>query len=244
MSRIKTSQEKLENFIHSHAIKRGCSHVGILKYDEAISGEMMEEIQVKDQKLHSIVIIAMQLDDPAKDAWTESQDWTRGGKNFIDQILANIAYSACLELDQRGFPSKPLSYNGSFLKHLAVRAGLGIIGMNNLLITPDLGPNIRLRGYATSAMLEPSKPLLDSFHPCDSCPEPPPCILACPAKAFLHELPSELNNIYEHLPKSDYNKDICLKYCLDNLESLGPTTKLWCRKCEEACVLYPKKVEY
>jgi len=34
---------------------------------------------------------------------------------------------------------------GIFLKDAAVLAGLGTIGMNNLLITPEFGPRVRLR---------------------------------------------------------------------------------------------------
>ncbi len=34
---------------------------------------------------------------------------------------------------------------GIFLKDASVLAGVGIIGMNNLLITPEFGPRIRLR---------------------------------------------------------------------------------------------------
>jgi epoxyqueuosine reductase len=73
-----------------------------------------------------------------------------------------------------------IEYGGIFLKDAAALAGLGVIGKNNLLITPEFGPRVRLRGIFMEAELEPTGPL--DFDPCDGCDMP--CHRVCPRDAF------------------------------------------------------------
>ena len=74
-----------------------------------------------------------------------------------------------------------IEYGGAFLKDAAVLAGLGVIGRNNLVVTPEYGPRIRWRGIFMEADLEPTGPL-EGFDPCAGCAEP--CRTACPKAAF------------------------------------------------------------
>ncbi len=73
-----------------------------------------------------------------------------------------------------------VSKGGIFLKDAAVMAGLGCIGMNNLVITPGYGPRIRFRALLLDQKAEPTGPL--EFNPCEGCQQP--CRKACPIKAF------------------------------------------------------------
>ncbi len=73
-----------------------------------------------------------------------------------------------------------VSKGGIFLKDTAVIAGLGCIGKNNLVITPDYGPRIRFRALLLNREAEVTSPL--DFNPCEGCEQP--CRKACPVKAF------------------------------------------------------------
>ena len=64
-------------------------------------------------------------------------------------------------------------------KTVAAIAGLGGIGLNLLLITPEFGPFVRLGTIITDAALSADQPL--SENPCDLCGL---CQNACPAKAI------------------------------------------------------------
>ena len=69
---------------------------------------------------------------------------------------------------------------GIFLKDAAVMAGLGCIGKNNLVITPEYGPRVRFRSILLNREVEVTEPL--EFNPCEDCLQP--CRKACPVKAF------------------------------------------------------------
>lgn len=69
---------------------------------------------------------------------------------------------------------------GIFLKDAAVLAGLGYIGKNNLVITPEFGPRIRFRALLLSHEAEAARPFDVDF--CDGCDER--CIQSCPVRAF------------------------------------------------------------
>lgn len=73
-----------------------------------------------------------------------------------------------------------VSKGGIFLKDTAVMAGLGCIGKNNLVITPEYGPRIRFRALFLDREAEATGPL--EFNPCEGCKQP--CRKVCPAKAF------------------------------------------------------------
>lgn len=65
------------------------------------------------------------------------------------------------------------------LRHAGVAAGLGTPGRNNLLVTPEFGPRVRLCAVVTTAELDPDEPCSDQF--CDDCEA---CVSACPVEAL------------------------------------------------------------
>jgi len=64
-------------------------------------------------------------------------------------------------------------------KMVATRAGLGWIGKTALLVTPELGPRIRLVTILTDTCLEPSADPVESSQ-CGKCSI---CVEVCPAQA-------------------------------------------------------------
>ena len=68
------------------------------------------------------------------------------------------------------------------LRHAAVEAGLGEIGLNRLLLTKRFGPRIRLGAVLTTAPLKPDQIFTEKI--CDNCGE---CVRACPAGAITED---------------------------------------------------------
>lgn len=82
------------------------------------------------------------------------------------------------QYDRGGNTRGPLS-----LPHAAVEAGLGTLGLNLMLLTPEYGPRVILGAVLTQAELEPDRPLSAPLCLGEACGR---CLLACPADAILH----------------------------------------------------------
>lgn len=67
-------------------------------------------------------------------------------------------------------------------RELAVRAGLGFLGKNGLLIVPGIGSHVVLGELLTDAALAPTARSLDASL--DRCGECTRCLDACPTRAF------------------------------------------------------------
>ncbi|MDM8555336.1 epoxyqueuosine reductase [Desulfococcaceae bacterium HSG7] len=96
---------------------------------------------------------------------------------------------------------------GIFLKDAAVMAGLGCIGKNNLVITPEYGPRVRFRSILMNREVEVTEPI--EFNPCEDCIQP--CRKACPVKAFQNTVYSEEALGQSILPgiNGTYNRVTC-----------------------------------
>ena len=76
---------------------------------------------------------------------------------------------------------------------LAVRAGLGFIGKNHMLINPALGPQILLGEIITSLKLQTDEPIADSCRGCNK------CIEACPTGALRTDGQFDANKCISYL---------------------------------------------
>jgi epoxyqueuosine reductase len=100
-------------------------------------------------------------------------------------------------------------------KRIAVGAGLGWLGRNNLLVTARFGAQVRLVTVLTDLALEPDRPVEDGCGACRA------CIAACPAKA-IGESAAEFKHLdcYALLKEfqskryvSQYICGLCVKAC-------------------------------
>lgn len=106
-----------------------------------------------------------------------------------NRLLSKLAMEGARLLEICGFKAIPLeptvqNFDQATLrttlphKTVATRAGLGWIGRNALLITPEYGPAVRITTILTDARLGEGKPINSSQ--CGSCYA---CVETCPAKA-------------------------------------------------------------
>lgn len=66
-------------------------------------------------------------------------------------------------------------------KHVAVACGLGLFGLNNLVLSPRWGPRIRLTTVITSTALEQNDVLQNNSCPAQECEA---CVKVCPVHAL------------------------------------------------------------
>lgn len=143
----------------------------------------------------------------------------------LNFFLDRQAFSLSSYIQEQGFEAMPIpasqlldwkKHIGHLShKHVGVQAGLGWIGRNNLLVSPELGSRFRLVTILTDMPLEPDLPLSSD---CGLCKK---CLPSCPAKA-IKETQAEFDHMacYEKLEEfrrsgvvSQHICGICVKAC-------------------------------
>lgn len=215
--------------IREMAMKWGADLVGFASVDrfERFSSENRPTYSLPSTR--TVVVLGLHMVDPLLDLWLHAPPTTGAGRSptgraFEDEILRTICYRLALNLYQRGIEVKVLPYGPSpskehtgfiYLKDAGVLAGLGVIGKNNLLITPDFGPRVRLRAIAISEAL-PSNRIITENPWCEDCDR---CIQACPVNAF---------------ESGNYDRERCLTSPLHR-RKISPGAELWCTRCSCVC---------
>ena len=233
-------------------LKQSPSHIIYPKMEQNLavgSRETAEGIEAGQiawpANARAVVVIAVEhkKDEPQLD-WWDGRTGTPGNRILI-QINNNLSdwVEEKFEIKTHKLPYH-VEKGGIFLKDAAVMAGLGCIGKNNLLVTPQFGPRIRLRAMILEAKVEPTGPV--QFDPCDGCKEP--CRHACPQNAFSDIVFSSVEMGLLTLPgrNGSFSRTICniqMETNIAGAESLpaegkGRAGKLikYCRRCELACI--------
>jgi epoxyqueuosine reductase len=186
-------------------------------------------------------------DKPELDWWQNRK--ATAGNNILIKILNRVG-----EWVEGEYGIKPyhivyhIEKGGIFLKDSAVFAGLGVIGKNNLLITPQFGPRVRLRSMIFTEDLPSMGPI--DYDPCKGCDMP--CRRACPNHSLGTKVYSAKEMKQTILPGGDgwYSRDTCnlqMEKDLENAEEVRAEGQAepdiyvkYCRACETACYVGKK----
>lgn len=193
----------------------------------------------------SVLVIAVEhpAHQPEMDWWYGR--WESPG----NRILAGIVEQLCVWITETyGIRTSHLPYHpqgrGIYLKDAAVLAGLGCIGRNNLLVTPEYGPRVRLRALTLDAVVPSTG--ITGFDPCALC-DGMPCRRACTQGAFERQLCTPTEYRLDQLPGRDgaFSRPVCnIQMGKDMtaaetqmVEGLDAPVKVirYCRECELAC---------
>jgi epoxyqueuosine reductase len=200
-------------------------------------------------------VLVAGLAHPAKEPmldWYDHQNSTLGNRRLM-RLLAELAGWAENDLGLKTWQaSYYVEYGGVYLKDAAVLAGLGVIGQNNLLLTPEFGGQVRLRALFLSSELPSSGP--SRFDPCKGCKGY--CRRACPQGVFGDEVHNPTRLGLKRLPGRDgrFSRSRCMNRLEKQFaESMGAGAKEnplgmdrphgtpphkfveYCRRCELAC---------
>src|SRR5712691_4603980 len=118
---------------------------------------------------------------------------------YMDMLVLRkmdkIAYRLASELERQGHPTfvtaaqetdwsyKRASYGRLSTRHLGVEAGLGTLGLEVNILTPEFGPRVYLTGILSELELAPDRPMTEQVCIGESCSR---CLHSCPADAVLH----------------------------------------------------------
>jgi epoxyqueuosine reductase len=209
--------DRLRDLVQRKAIEWGSDLIGFANIERFDRYPLERR---PPERTQTVIVLAIWMDDPILDLWLHSPHWQASGKPsraFEDEILRGVSLRLSLLLEREGYWAEPAPYEpGLYLKEAGVLAGLGVIGKNNLLITKEYGPRVRLRAVNTSALLRPTT-LVENYSPCNHCHQ---CIDECPAKAFT---------------TGKYHQDACLTYSQTHLQEVSKYAVLWCMRCSTVC---------
>jgi epoxyqueuosine reductase len=208
---------KLKKVIREKAIEWGADLVGFANI-ERFNRYLPENRP--PERTETVIVLAIWMEDPILDLWLHLPSWKiqdKLSRAFEDEILRGVSLRLSLLLEREGYWAEPAPYEpGLYLKEAGVLAGLGVIGKNNLLITEEYGPRVRLRAVSTSASLKPD-PVIVGRNYCRKCSI---CVDSCPANAFV---------------TGKYDREACLRYCQTNLKEISQYSVLWCMQCSKMC---------
>lgn len=155
---------------------------------------------ISDHDAGRVIVIGKRLSTGV----TRIARWDERHKYYNDELtltgLEEIALSMVLWLEQKGYPAlivppthvDPWRYQGDpdkpmkpllSLDHAAVEAGLGTLGLNRMLLTPEFGPRVMLTGVLSSVPVESGKRMEQAL--CKG-PECGRCLSACPGDVIKH----------------------------------------------------------
>lgn len=160
--------------------------------------------------------------------------------NTTNQLLDRTAYQLSVFLNNQGFASiflprdgygnleilwrKPIAGFGHV--YAGKYAGLGTIGLNNMLLTPEFGPRVRLVSVFTEAKIE-GLPVIKK----ELCPKCGLCARLCPVDAFKPDKDRVI---------AEMNKNRCTKRHQDlRKQSCWP-----CGICAKVCPIGKDRVLY
>ncbi len=214
-------------------------YTGVGTPQEGQKASSSDQIPAWPEEAKSVVVVALEhpRTQPELD-WWDGNKGTPGNRQLI-QICKSLRQWMEENLGLQTFPMHYfVQKGGTFLKDAAVMAGLGCMGRNNLLVTPQFGPRVRIRAFLVDAEL-PASSRMD-FDPCQECPEP--CRKVCPIKAMHNQVWSSDQLGTSHIPALDgaYSRELCNNRMEQDIEESEPTPEdrnlvKYCRKCEFAC---------
>jgi len=245
-------------------LRKSPSHEILSKFGTKIDGvhsfariEDFNEIKWPANAKSALIMAVSHPQDKPELDWSFASGNTPGNR-LLQRI--NRELSAWIE-ETLGIKTHKMPYwveeGGIYLKDAAVLGGLGCIGRNNILITPELGPRVRLRAMLLEDELTPTGPI--AFDPCDCCEEF--CRKACPQNAYEKIVLSSIETGVYALPGRDgcFSRAKCIIQSDHDVEDSGIAVDegfasemypsgvetegisqteeriKWCRRCELAC---------
>ncbi len=194
--------EDLTKSVKEVARKAGANLVGIApveRFVKAPEGHKPNDL-LKTAKSVISMVCAMPYGTAAT---APSASYMTYGYAILNQKLHEMAFAVAWFLEEQGYLSLPLQTTGDISsmkivkewpeleirrmgvfshRHAAVEAGLGEIGMNCALVTPQYGSRLRLVSVLTAAKLAPDAKLTNKVCDAEKCGYR--CVKACPFEAL------------------------------------------------------------
>jgi len=182
--------ENLSASIFEKAKKLGADLVSACSVEQMAKYPGAKETIAKiDSNANSILVFGIRMISSSIASSRKNIRIPQFATRLLYEDLSRVCFGLMKTLDDLGFTASPIPtylpvpmegpgrglIGDLSIRHAAYEAGLGAIGKNRLLITPEFGPRVRFAAILTSAQLEPGKPIKEDF--CSDCGA---CVESCP----------------------------------------------------------------
>jgi len=186
--------DRLSKLVQDIVMIDGACAAGIATTETLAGGPPSVDLTYVLPQAKSAVTFAVAIDTTLIPPYLMKKNRLALEKDFIraNALASGIAFQLANYLEQRGYPSVPVAANlvyrleapggaTSYMpdishRYLAVRSGVGHLGLSGNLITKDQGAAIILASTVTTAELIPTDPLPVEENYCDECRL---CMAAC-----------------------------------------------------------------
>ncbi|MBW1717188.1 MAG: reductive dehalogenase [Deltaproteobacteria bacterium] len=181
------NREKITQQMKEAAVYYGASRAGICKLnrDWLFSHNYdykkdKSEILDIDERIKTAVVMIFEMSSENISKSPAIQASIESGFGYSRMAFTSSSLAQCIRM--LGYTAIPAGNDTALSIPLAIDAGLGQLGRNGLLVTPEYGARVRIAKVLTDMPLKPDKPIdfgLTEF--CDTCRQ---CALNCRADAI------------------------------------------------------------
>jgi epoxyqueuosine reductase len=183
--------------LRDEARRIGASTLGIASRDDAYTFA-----EVDAQQFSKVVVCVVEQDWELTQRIPSDDAEAAAMHGYVEGMRRTALLATFLK--QRGFAAAPQGFMGDGVAiHYAVQAGLGQLGLNGQLLTPQAGSRCRLLLLTTDAPLVEDQPVDYGMHGlCDECRI---CVRRCPVGAIPQQ-----RKPYRGVTKAKLNTSRCL----------------------------------
>jgi len=201
------------------------------RFEEAPPGHRPRDLLLEAR---SVVVLAFRLVDRLVEGLPRCRPMYTENFHYLNAEMGICTTRTARFMVRQGFATIPIYYSSRemriptpsrffdefSLRHAAEKAGLGRIGNNQLLITPQFGPRVRLSAVITSADLIPDPLITQEVCDPERCKWR--CVQHCPAGALKRHdsMDKEACNKYMFETLGYLRCGMCVCSCPVNLKSL------------------------
>ena len=172
----------------------GADLVGICEHDErwlysarVDTRDFSESTNELPDGIGHVIVLGHAMDRKLVDTYPSALAGVSTGLEYSHE--ASIVIQLASYIRNLGYEAVPSMNDTGLVIPLAVKAGLGEYGRNQMVITPEFGPRLRFSKIFTSLPLVPDEPRRNGVKEyCDICTK---CAEQCPPKALPFGPPSD-----------------------------------------------------
>lgn len=164
----------------------------------------------------SVVVMGIEMDYEAYTTAPSKIQTAASHRAYADML--SCSYKLAMFIQELGYKAFAAGNDYGLAPAFAVLAGLGEIGRNNLLVTYEYGPRVRIVKVFTELELVPDRPItLGVTEFCGVCKR---CAEQCPSDALSYE-PMDWSKSIPGLKKWDVDNGKCCLYWLNSGTDCG-----------------------